>query len=90
MIQLSKLTKEVVADNAECEEETEEDMELNDEDEEDNSNDDEDPTWTPEEIDREYQNLKNEDDRLMTTQGYQIILFFHFVILSGAQNYYKN
>lgn len=29
-------------------------MELNDEDEEDNSNDDEDPTWTPEEIDREY------------------------------------
>ena len=44
----------MVADNAECEEETEEDMELNDEDEEDNSNDDEDPTWTPEEIDREY------------------------------------
>ena len=37
-------------------------MELNDEDEEDNSNDDEDPTWTPEEIDREYQKLKNEDD----------------------------
>lgn len=53
---------EVVSDNAECEEETEEDMELNDEDEGDNSNDDEDPTWTPEEIDREYQKLKNEDD----------------------------
>ena len=52
----------MVSDNAECEEETEEDMELNDEDEGDNSNDDEDPTWTPEEIDREYQTLKNEDD----------------------------
>ena len=42
----------MVSDNAECEEETEEDMELNDEDE----------GWTPEEIDREYQKLKNECD----------------------------
>ena len=55
----------MVSDNAECEEETEEDMELNDEDEGDNSNDD-DPTWTPEEIDREYQKLKNEDDSQKT------------------------
>ena len=37
-------------------------MEFNDEDEGHNSNDDEDPTWTLEEIDREYQKLKNEDD----------------------------
>lgn len=46
----------MVSDNAECEEETEEGMELNDEDE----------GWTPEEIDREYQKLKNEDDSQKT------------------------
>ena len=49
-------------EDVEGKEETEEDIEFNDEDEGDNSNDDEDPTWTPEEINREYQKLKNEDD----------------------------
>lgn len=67
-------------------------MELNDEDEGDNSNNDEDPTWTPEEIDREYQKLKNEDDSEKTHGNPRLTnnIVFHFVILSGAQNYYKN